>query len=87
MIPPALVLAFVIASLYGVLFYLIFGQGWLHLALYWSVGVLGFAVGQWLGNLFGIGLLNVGSINLVEGTLVSWFGLFAIRAWYRRKLA
>ncbi len=82
-ISPAIVLAFIIASLYGLVFYLIFGRGWLRLGLYWLVGVVGFAVGQWLGSLVGLALLNIGSVNLVEGTLLSWVSLFAVRAWRR----
>ncbi len=82
-ISPAIVLAFIIASLYGLVFYLVFGRGWLRLGLYWLVGVVGFAVGQWLGSLVGLALLNIGSVNLVEGTLLSWVSLFAVRAWRR----
>ena len=80
---PAVVVAFVIASLYGWMFFLFFGKGWLRLGLYWLVGVVGFAVGQWLGNLVGLALFNVGPVNLVEGTVVSWVSLFAIHAWRR----
>ena len=80
---PAVVLAFIVASLYGLVFYLLFGRGWLGLGLYWLVGVAGFAVGQWLGTLAGIALFNIGPVNLVEGTLVSWASLFAVRAWRR----
>ncbi len=78
---PAFALGFVIASLYGLVFYLVFGRGWARLPLYWLVGVAGFGIGQWLAGLIGIALLNIGSINLVEGSLVSWAGLFAVRAW------
>jgi hypothetical protein len=64
-------------------FFLLFGKGWLRLGLYWLVGVVGFAVGQWLGSLVGLALFNIGSVNLVEGTVVSWVSLFAIHAWRR----
>ena len=80
---PAVVVAFVIASLYGWVFFLLFGKGWLRLGLYWLVGVIGFAVGQWLGNLVGLALFNIGPVNLAEGTVVSWVSLFAIHAWRR----
>ena len=53
------------------------------MGLYWLVGVVGFAVGQWLGNLVGLALFNIGPVNLVEGTVVSWVSLFAIHAWRR----
>ena len=83
MLSPAVVLAFVIASLYGLVFYLVFGRGWARIPLYWLTGLAGYAIGQWLGSAIGLSLLNIGSVNLVEGTLVSWASLFAIRAWRR----
>ncbi len=78
---PVLVLAFVISSLYGLVFYLVFGKGWSRLALYWAVGIAGFGMGQWLGGLVGVTVLNIGPVNLLEGTVVSWASLFAFRAW------
>jgi hypothetical protein len=77
---PALVLAFTVASLYGLVFYIVFGKGWARLPLYWLVGVIGFAIGQWLGTAIDVSFFSVGSVNLLEGTLVSWLGLFAVRA-------
>ena len=78
---PSAVLAFLLASAYGLGFYLILGHGWLRLALYWLVGVIGFFLGEALANLVGLAIFNIGEMNLVEGTLVSWLGLFAVRAW------
>ncbi len=73
----------VLASFYGFLFYLVFGRGWVRLGLYWAVSILGFVVGNWLGSLIGLSLLTIGTVNVVEATLVSWVGLFAVRAWRR----
>jgi len=84
---PSTVLAFLIASVYGLAFYLIFGRGWLRLFLYWLVGVAGFFLGQAMANLIGLAILNVGETNLVEGTLVSGLCLFGARAWRRRNSA
>ncbi|MBI4785765.1 MAG: hypothetical protein HY782_01800 [Chloroflexi bacterium] len=83
MFSPSLVLAFVIGSLYGLVFYLVFGRGWARIPLYWVTGLAGFALGQWLGSSIGLSLFNIGPVNLVEGTLVSWASLFAVRAWRR----
>lgn len=78
---PAIVFAFVLSSLYGLVFYAIFGHGWLRLVFYWLIGVLGFFLGQGIARLVGLAVFNVGEVNLVEGTLVSWLGLLAFRAW------
>ncbi len=83
MLSPSIVFAFTLASLYGFLFYLVFGRGWARLALYWAVGLLGFVLGNWLGSILGLALLPVGEVNIVEATLVSWAGLFVARAWRR----
>lgn len=83
MVPPSLVLSFVVSSLYGFVFYLIFGQGWARLALYWLTGIIGFAAGELLARGVGIALFNIGDVNLVEGTLVSWLSLIVMRAWRR----
>lgn len=82
--PPSLLIAFVLASLYGLAFYIAFGKGWAHLGMYWLAGLIGFAIGQWLSGLVGIAFFNIGSVNLLEATLVSWLSLFAVRAWRRR---
>lgn len=83
MLSPSLVLALDLASLYGLVFYLVFGHGWARLFLYWLAAAAGFAVGQWLGSVVGLTLFNIGSVNVLEATLVSWASLFAVRAWRR----
>jgi hypothetical protein len=78
---PSLVFAIAIASLYGFMFYLIFGHGWWRLVFYWLVAVAGFFLGQWIANLVGLAIFNVGEVKLVEGTLTSMLGLITVRAW------
>ncbi len=78
---PAFLFAFVLASLYGLGFYVIFGRGWLRLVVYWLVGVLGFFLGQGIAQFVGLGIFNLGEISLFEGTLVSWLCLLAARVW------
>ncbi len=77
---PALILALTVASAYGMVFFVVFGKGWTRLPLYWLAGVAGFALGQWLGNVVSVSVLSIGSVNLLEGTLVCWITLFAVRA-------
>ena len=80
---PSLVLALALSSLYSLVFFLILGHGWRRLIFYWTVGVAGFFLGQWIAALVGLSILSIGDLNLVEGTVVCWIGLFAARAWRR----
>ncbi len=80
LVSPALVFGFIISSLYGVAFYLLFGRGWLRLGVYWLIGIAGFAIGQWIGSAVGFSALNVGAVNFLEATLISWVSLFGARA-------
>ena len=81
MIPPALVLGFALSTLYSLVFFLIFGHGWLRFFFYWTVGMVGFLLGQWISALIGLSIFSLGELNLLEASAVSWFGLFAARAW------
>ncbi len=83
MISPSFILALTLATLYSLVFFLFFGHGWLRLVFYWAGGVIGFFLGQWIANLIGLSIFNLGDLNLVEGTVVSWVSLFAARAWRR----
>jgi hypothetical protein len=80
---PAIIFGFILATLYGLVFYVIFGRGWLRLILYWLVGVGGFILGQWFAGLLGLAIFNIGELRVVEGTVVSWLGLWTMRVWRR----
>lgn len=80
---PAFVLAIVIASVYGLVFFLFLGHGWRQMFLYWGVAVTAFLIGQALAKAVGLALYNIGAVNLVEGTFASALGLIATRAWGR----
>ena len=81
MISPSLVLGFTLSTLYGLVFFLVVGHGWPRFYFYWTVGVVGFFAGQAIAHLIGLAIFNLGDLNLVEGTVVSWVGLVAARAW------
>lgn len=81
---PSIFLAFIVASLYGLVFYLIFGHGGWRLVFYWGVSVIGFFIGEWVASIVGLAIFNIGEMNLVEGTLVSWLCLFAAKTWRGR---
>ena len=77
------VFGFVLASLYGLVFFVIFGHGWLRLILCWVVSVAGFFLGQWFTNVIGLAIFPIGELNVIEATIVSWLLLGAIRVWRR----
>ena len=83
MISPSITLALVLSTFYSLVFFLVFGHGWLRLRFYWTDGVTGFFVGQWIAGSSGLSIYTKGDLNLVEGSVVSWVGLFAARAWRR----
>lgn len=80
---PSLVFGFVLATLYGLAFYLVFGHGWLRLVFYWLVSVVGFFLGHWAAGLLGLAIFNVGELRVIEGTVVSWLSLLTVRVWRR----
>jgi len=80
---PSLVFGFVLATLYGLVFYVFFGRGWLRLVSYWLVSVVGFFLGQWAVGLLGLAIFNIGELRVIEGTIVSWLSLWTIRVWRR----
>lgn len=83
LVSPAYVLAFLIASIYGLGFFLLLGQGWRQLALYWGIAAVGFFIGQAIAKTIGLALFNIGAVHLAEGTLGSALSLLAARAWQR----
>jgi uncharacterized membrane protein YeaQ/YmgE (transglycosylase-associated protein family) len=74
-----LLFAFTISTLYGAGFHLALGGGARRLALYLLAGWLGFVLGHWLGDAWGISAMRVGSLNLLAATLGSAVALGA--AW------
>lgn len=81
---PAIVLGLVLASFYGLVFYTLWGHGWLRLIGYWVVGVAGFFLGHALAGIIGLGLFDIGELHVVEGTLMSWLGCVTLHVWQRK---
>ncbi len=83
---PALLLSFLLASVYGIAFFLFSGRRWIELALYWVTAVIGFAVGQLVSRLVGLNLLPIGEVSVVEATVTSLIALVLFRMlWQRSK--
>ena len=76
---PPIVLSLVVASLYGGLFQLVWGQSWGDFLLYWITSIVGFGLGQAIGNVVGLDVLMVGEVHFLEGTLVCWAALFVAK--------
>ncbi len=76
---PTVVFGFILATLYGAAFHLIFGGNTRRLALYLLAGWLGFALGQVFGSAFAVRVFNIGAINTFAATLGAWLALFITR--------
>lgn len=66
---PTVTLAFILATLFGAAFHLIFGGDARRLALFLLSGWLGFGLGHVLGVVFAINILNIGTLRLVSAAL------------------
>jgi hypothetical protein len=81
---PSMLLSFLLASLYGVTFYFLYGRGWLALGVYWAVALIGFALGQFLSSAVSFSLLPIGSVNAIEASITSLIALFLTRTLWKR---
>jgi hypothetical protein len=75
-----LVLGFLLATIYGAGFHLIFGGPIKRILVYLAAAWLGFFIGQFLGDFFNFELLKLGKIHLVSATLGAWACLLI--AWW-----
>jgi hypothetical protein len=77
---PLLVLSLVIATMYGALFHLLWGQAIRELLIYWVAAVAGFASGQLLASAFSWPDLLIGELHFMAASAASWlFMAFAKR--------
>jgi len=80
---PTLLVALLIASLYGALYHLIRGGGFWRLILCLGLGLLGFALGHFIGTWRGWILVPLGSLNLGMASIGS-LGTLLIGDWLSR---
>ncbi|MCC7164370.1 MAG: hypothetical protein IT331_17895 [Anaerolineae bacterium] len=80
---PSVVLSFIIASLIGLVFFLLFGRGWLRFVVYWLVALAGFFTGQIISSFLSFSLFPIGSVNVIEGTVTCLIALFVTRALWK----
>lgn len=80
---PSLLLALLIASLYGALYHLLRDGGFWRLLLYVGLSVLGFTLGHLLGLWRGWVFLPLGSLNLGMSSVGSLL-LLLVGDWFTR---
>lgn len=77
--PPYILLSILLGGIYGVLFHLWQGKTIRDLVIYFLTGIIGFGLGQALGNLLEANVFLIGPVHLVEATVVSWLSLFVMK--------
>ncbi len=82
---PALLLAFLCASVYGIAFFLVLGKGWIDLAIYWVTALAGFALGELVSRMLHLSLLPIGSVSVIEASVMSILCLVLVRIIVRRQ--
>jgi hypothetical protein len=66
---PTVVFGFILATLLGAAFHLVFGGDARRLAVFLLTGWAGFGIGHVAGVLFGIDLLSIGTLRVVAATI------------------
>ena len=77
--PPYLLLSFLLGGIYGALFHFWQGKTIRDLVIYFLTGIIGFGLGQALGNLLELNIFLIGPLHIVEATLISWLSLFMMK--------
>lgn len=77
--PPYLLLSFLLGGIYGALFHFWQGKTIRDLVIYFLTGIIGFGLGQALGNLLELNIFLIGPLHIVEATFVSWLSLFIMK--------
>ena len=72
---PTLIFGFILATLFGAMFHLIFGGDSRRLALFLLAGWAGFGLGHVVGVLFNIDLLNIGTLRIVAASVGAFITL------------
>lgn len=81
---PSVTFAFILATIYGALFHVIFGGDVRRMALYLLAGWLGFALGQISGVLLGVEVFRIGGLRVLSATVGAWLALFVARLFMTR---
>ena len=74
---PITTFGFILATLFGALFHLIMGGDARRLALFLLAGWVGFGLGHLLGAVFGINVLNIGTLRIFTASVGAIVALLA----------
>jgi uncharacterized membrane protein YjjP (DUF1212 family) len=77
--PPYLLLSVLLGAVYGTLFHLWRGKTFQDLLIFFVAGVLGFLLGQALGNLLGLEFFLIGPLHMGEATTGSLVSLLVVQ--------
>lgn len=77
---PAFLMASAIATVWAALFHLLVGRRLQQLILFWFFGLVGFALGQLLGDALQVGWLMLGQVHVLEGSVMCWLAMLIARA-------
>ncbi|MBC8100527.1 MAG: hypothetical protein H7Y11_13875 [Armatimonadetes bacterium] len=83
---PSLTFGFIVATLLGASYHLVFGGDARRLALFLLVGWLGFGLGHVLGLLFEIEVLSVGSLRMLPALVGAFTALTVARVMTSRRV-
>jgi hypothetical protein len=75
-----IVLGFLLATAYGAAFHLIIGGRPRKILLYILAAWVGFTLGQFVGDVIGVAVFQLGAINLLSASLGAWIAL--ILSWF-----
>ena len=78
MLGSVFVFAFVIATLMGAVFHLVFGGDARRLALFLLAGWIGFGLGQAAGQSFAIEFYAIGDLRIIPAVIGALFNLIAV---------
>lgn len=75
LLTPSLLLSLVVSIAYAALFHLWWGRSLTHLLLLMVAAGVGFGVGQFVGTMVRIPLLQIGEVHMIEASVGAWLAL------------
>ncbi len=76
---PDLLLIILLGGAYGALFHLWRGKNFRELIIYFLTGIIGFGIGQAVGNVLGLNVFLIGALHIIEASVMSWVCLFVMQ--------
>lgn len=76
---PVFLFGSTVATAWAAIFHLLLGKKWRELVLYWFAALVGFAIGQAVGNALDLDILLLGQVRLLEGSLACWLAMLVAK--------